>query len=143
MTVKTICEKVDHKPARLFEYGAMRTAIEACAAKTENTKLSTDNHAQSVFRPRQFRLHLVEANKTEPTAVNFWRNKCGIRVEKEHWTLASKCTSETRLHLLQCNILHNIYPTSILLNKMGISNSRNCFFDCNQTNYPEKLFLFV
>ena len=87
MTLKTICEKVGHKPTRLFEYGAMRTAIEACAARTEpcveNTKLSTGNHAQSVFRPRQFRLRLVEANKTEPTAVNFWRNKCAIRIEKE------------------------------------------------------------
>ena len=33
MTLKTICEKVGHKPTWLFEYGAMRTAIEACAAK--------------------------------------------------------------------------------------------------------------
>ena len=40
--------KVGHKTTRVFEYGAMRTAVEACAAKTEpcveNTKLSTDNH---------------------------------------------------------------------------------------------------
>ena len=74
MTLKTICEKVGHKPARLFEYGATRTAVEACAARTEpcvkNIKLSTDNHAQSIFGPRQFRLRLVEANKTEPTAEN-------------------------------------------------------------------------
>ena len=104
--------KVGHKTTRVFEYGAMRTAVEACAAKTEpcveNTKLSTDNHEQSVFRPRQFRLRLVEANKTELTAVNFWQNKCGIRVEKEYWTLASKYTSETRLRPLQWKILHNI-----------------------------------
>ena len=48
MALETICEKAGHKPTRLFEYGAMRTAVEACAAKTEpcveNTKLSTDNH---------------------------------------------------------------------------------------------------
>ena len=75
----------------------------------ENTKLSTDNHAQSVFRPWQFRLRLLEVNKTEPIAVNFWRNKCGIWVEKDHWTLASKCTSETRLRLLQWKIHRNIY----------------------------------
>ena len=144
MTFKTICEKVGHKPTRLFEYGAMRTAVEACTVRTEpcveNTKLSTDNHAQSVFRPRQFRLRLVEANKTELIAVNFWRNKCGIKAEKERWTLASKCTSETRLRLLQWKILHNIYPTSILLNKMGISNSKNSAFGCNQTDYPEHFF---
>ena len=37
-------------------------------------------------------------------------------------------------------ILHNIYPTSILLNKLGISNSKNCAFGCNQTDYPEHFF---
>ena len=55
MTFKTICEKVGHKPPRLFEYGAMRTAVEASAARTEpcveNTKLSTDNHAVSIQTP--------------------------------------------------------------------------------------------
>ena len=136
MTLETICENVDHKPTRLFEHGAMRTAIEACAARTEpcveNAKLSADNHAQSICRPRQFpRLRLVEANKTEPIAVNFWRNKCRIGIEKEHWILASKWSSETRLRLLQWKMLHNIYPTSILLNKMGISNNKNCAFGCN------------
>ena len=32
------------------------------------------------------------------------------------------------------------YPTSILLNKMGISNSKNCAFGCSQTDYPEHFF---
>ena len=61
---------------------------------------------------------------------------------KKHWTLASKCTSETRLRLLQWKILHNIYPSSILLNKMGISNSKNCAFGCNQTDYPDFFSFF-
>ena len=54
-------------PTRLFEYGAMRTAIEACAARTEpcveNTKLSTDNHAQSVnvyFRCRARQAQILD-----------------------------------------------------------------------------------
>ena len=68
MTLKTIYKKVGLKPTQLFEYWAMHTAIEACASKTEpcveNAKL-TDNHAQSVFRPWQFHLCLVEASKTE------------------------------------------------------------------------------
>ena len=137
MTLETICENVGHKSTRLFEYGAMRTAVEACAAKTERcvenaAKLSADNHAQPIFRPRQSpRLRLVAENKTEPTAVNVWRNKCRIGIEIEHWILASKFTSETRLRLLQWKMHHNIYPTSILLNKMGISNNKNCAFGCN------------
>ena len=68
----------------------MRTAIEACAAKTEpcvynieNTNLFIDNHVQSILKPLRFRIRLVEANKTEPTAVNFWRHKCEIRVKKK------------------------------------------------------------
>ena len=104
----------------------------------ENTKLSTYKHAQSVFGPRQFRLRLVEANKTEPTVVNFWRNKCGIRVEKEH-----------RLHLKpDCVCFSGKYSIIYIplvfsvLNKMGISNNKNCAFGCNQTDYPEKIIFF-
>ena len=33
-----------------------------------------------------------------------------------------------------------IYPTNILLNKMGISNRKNCTFGCSQTDYPEHFF---
>ena len=62
------------------------------------------------------------------------------QVQKEHWTLASKCTSKTRWRLLQWKILHNIYPTSILLNKMGISNNKNYAFGCNQTDYLDFFF---
>ena len=98
----------------------------------KNAKLSTHDHAQSIFRPQQFCSHLMEANKTEPIAVNFWQNKCRIRVQKEH------CTAKTRWRLLQWKILHNIYPTSILLNKMDISNNKNYAFGCNQTDYLEK-----
>ena len=64
-------------------------------------------------------------------------------IGKEHWILASNCTSETRLRLLHWIIFHHTYPTSIVLNKMGISNNKHSAFGFNQTDYPEHCFLYV
>ena len=36
-----------------------------------------------------------------------------------------------------------MYPPSILLNKMGISNSKNYAFVCNQTDYPDFFWIFL
>ena len=68
----------------------MGTATEACAAKTGsacNSLLKTPSYLQiatlsQYSDPDDFVLSLVESNKTEPIAVNFWQNKCVIRIEK-------------------------------------------------------------
>ena len=42
------------------------------------------------------------------------------------WSVAPSCTSEVKLIQLQWKILHNIYPTGTLLNKMKIRQTENC-----------------
>ena len=39
--------------------------------------------------------------------------------------------------MLLWKILHNIYPTNILLHRMGISENRNCKFCTDETDYTE------
>ena len=55
------------------------------------------------------------------------------------WVLPWKCTAETRLRTLQWKILNNIYPTRILLEKMGLSPNNNCT-RCNKKDYIEHFF---
>ena len=50
-----------------------------------------------------------------------------------------KCTKESRLQLLHWIILHDIYPTSILLHKIGICSSNKCLF-CGEVDYLELFF---
>ena len=42
--------------------------------------------------------------------------------------------------MLHWKILHNIYPTNILLNTMGISENRNCKFCTDEIDYSEHFF---
>ena len=49
------------------------------------------------------------------------------------------CTKEVRLRLLQWKIIHNIYPTKILLHKMKIEESPKCI-TCNEIDYSEHFF---
>ena len=64
------------------------------------------------------------ADENKPCSINFWKRKLNTEIDKMNAIFQS--TSETRLRVLHWKILHNMYPTNILLNKMGISNSDTC-----------------
>ena len=72
-------------------------------------------------------------------ASSFWTNKYKNEVPENMWVLPWKCTAETRLRTLQWKILNNIYPTRILLEKMGLSPNNNCT-RCNKKDYIEHFF---
>ena len=69
---------------------------------------------------------------------NFWERK-GCLMEGNYWEIPIQCTGEVRLRLLQWKIIHNIYPTNILLYKMKIAASVLCE-SCQVTDYTEKFF---
>ena len=54
--------------------------------------------------------------------------------------MAKLATKESRLRLLHFKILHNIYPSNILLKKMGIKNSDLCEF-CKERDIIEHMFI--
>ena len=58
------------------------------------------------------------------------------------WLLSYKCTQETRLRVLQWKILHNIYPTNILLSKMKVKENDKCSY-CTDTPDVIEYFCFV
>ena len=49
---------------------------------------------------------------------------------------AIHATKEIRLRVLHWKITHSIYPTNILLHKMGLSNTENCN-SCEEKDYIE------
>ena len=54
------------------------------------------------------------------------KKKFNIDIDRNYWSAAFTATKETRLGTLQWKILHNVYPTNILLKKMGIADSETC-----------------
>ena len=87
---------------------------------------------------RTFFLQVIK--KTEiPFAESFWHRKFSSVFDKRIWLLPFQCTNETRLRILQWKILHNIYPTSILLKKMKIKKSDLCV-SCNTLDTIDHFF---
>ena len=80
-----------------------------------------------------------------PSIEEYWLRSQEVTYCKERWLIPFKVTKEVRLHILQWKISHNIYPTSIILSKMGYRQSDKCqscnmretlthfFYDCFTT----------
>lgn len=139
-----IKEVIGNSASLFFDYSAVTTAVRALKDALHEEPTHTQNTVNTVnfpmqTSPRHFRLLLVKNKTTTAKAVSFWRNKYGILIDKNYWLHAYKCTNEERLRLLQWKILHNIYPTNILLNKMGIKETNKCDF-CDEVDFIEHFF---
>jgi hypothetical protein len=131
-------------PSRLFEYNAICTAIRAKAAEIlfqqhDINARVTFNATNQNITPKTTRLQLAKLTSVQPCSIHFWHQKYGIHIRDTHWAVATKCTKEERLKLLHWKILHNIYPTNILLYKMGIKTSIRCE-TCGEDDYIEHFF---
>lgn len=82
-----------------------------------------------------------EPNETlKPCAVGFWLRKLNVTVNETVWKTPVNVTKEVRLIELQWKILHNIYPTNIILNKMQIADDNKCSLCRNEVDYLEHFF---
>ena len=77
-------------------------------------------------------------NTEKPICVGLWERKLGILIKENHWENIH-CLNESRLRATSWKIIHNIYPTNILLFKMKLATSQNCQY-CNLPDYIEHFF---
>ena len=54
--------------------------------------------------------------------------------------IAHEVTKESRLRELHWKILHNIYPTNILLSKIGVTETNKCSYCTNEIDFIEHFF---
>ena len=73
-------------------------------------------------------------------SVAFWEKKFNIEYDRKMWKIPMRCTKEIRLQCLQWKILHNIYPTSIMLYKMKLRETTNCPYCPYETDFIEHFF---
>ena len=64
----------------------------------------------------------------------------GDKINEETWSNIFSSTKETKLQEFQWKIVHNIFPTNILLSKIGLKNSEKCE-NCGVTDYIEHFFI--
>jgi hypothetical protein len=149
LTFEQIQQKVGTSGKLILEFNAIRNAIPADwidAVKEDPTRINppteihTDSGNVSSLPNKTIRQMLDIRQNQEICATHFWKRKLDVDIT-DYFGLAKACTKETRLRLLHFKLLHNIYPTNILLHKMGVRPTRNCD-QCNEVDYIEHAFFF-
>lgn len=130
-----------------LQYRVMQSAVNSFLRLnpiSENNEEGSAIHFNDmqISAARNFNTLLKDSNYSPPCSINFWKNKYSIELDKRYWLIAYNSTKEVRLQELHFKILHNIYPTNILLSKIGIRLSNKCTFCPNQIDFIEHFFFW-
>ena len=132
-TMAEIQDEVGHYGGLIFDYLAVRNAITKRYNSTHFRIMNLDSKYHTSFdtlNNKQIR-SLLTGNKNHiPTCIQLWQTRLNINIT-EYFNLVNTSSKESRLLTLHFKIIHNIYPTNILLNKMGIKQSNICN-DCKE-----------
>lgn len=141
---------VNH-PGLIFEYNALVNALphswidiifnSDIAEPVEKNSLETSlyNSKPKKIKTLINKLH-PDLNNIKPYSHDFWHRKYGIEIDKDNWLLARSVTKEVRLLELHWKLLHNIYPTNILLNKMKVNDTNKCTYCIHEIDFIEHFF---
>ena len=127
-------------PKLYLEYMVVFNALTNFLRKDQNNIPITHASLKDNPNAKSFRNFMTENTYSEPCSVRFWMNKFNCAITKDMWSLAWNTTQEVRLRELQWKILHNIYPTNILLLKMGLANNDRCALCNTEIDYIEHFF---
>lgn len=132
-----------------FEYNALVNAIPKSWLENIIVDESEAEHTQikdiELFNSKPKLIKAVIENNPDadiviPRCIGFWRQKHNFEIGKSEWLMSRIATKEIRLRELQWKIIHNIYPTNILLHKMKVVDSKDCSFCRNTIDYIEHFF---
>ena len=133
----------------LFEHNALVNAIPndwkdwAFNRETRDSPILTIPLDKLNTKPRNILKWIEEQEPNEnlkPCAVGFWLRKLNVTVDEDVWKIPINATKEVRLKELQWKILHNIYPTNIILHKMQLVDDNKCNVCKNEVDYLEHFF---
>ena len=144
-SVNDIITIVGNSAARQFQYNAVFNVIPAewrvrsgINQAVEPTLFWDKNLL--LLSTKDIRRQLTGLNYSQPCSVGFWSSKFSFDLDFRTWIISYSCTKETRLLVLHWKLLHNIYPTNIMLKKMNMCNSEMCSFGCGEKDYIEHFF---
>ena len=130
----------------LFEYNALVNSIpplwiQWIQSGERGTEIPGSEAYKLNTKPKYIR-NILNAKKDTllPHSYFFWSRKLNFCLDKTDWLRAIDTTKESRLRVLHWKILHNIYPTNILLNKMKIKETNKCTYCPDNVDYMEHFF---
>ena len=143
-----IAEKIGNTAQLQFEYYAIINALprdwKALIRMGNLNTTENDTHVLCYYKKKaksiRLELQAKSANNNKPCSHNFWINKLGLELTDKIWGLAKDVTREIRLKELNWKILHNIYPTNIMLHKMKHRTNNKCCLCPNKIDFVEHFF---
>ena len=125
----TIINSIPRQWKEWIQTGIREAGSEICDASQFNKK------------PKEIKNNLQKGKEpVKPIACALWNRKFGITINNSTWSRAIDATRETRLRVLHWKIMHNIYPTNILLHKMKITENNKCSYCPNTIDFIEHFF---
>lgn len=154
LNLNEIIEKIGRNQAdTIFKYNALTNAIPILWKQYISEISHEEVHQQHIFDPirycakpkeimKMLRQQENDNEKTKTCAEGFWLRKFNVVIDKSIWLTAHSATKETRLRELHWKIIHNIYPTNILLQKMKVTDDNKCSICRDEIDYLEHFFFF-
>ena len=133
----------------LFDYFVIRNALPTIWKQkhgqdsNHNTDITFNGIVIDLCTTMIFRKAINKSIAATPICQNLWTKRFPNSIFNRQyiWKTIPNCTHEARLITLNWKILHNIYPTKILLHKIGKESSNICN-TCNVIDYTEHFFYF-
>ena len=153
LTINRLLTKIRNYGGLYFDYNAMYNAIPVIwkniisnidynnvDIRDVDTGVLTEKQKKIMSLNNKELRKIIGENETASVCGRmFWRRKYDVDILK-HFKIAVESTRESRLRLLHYKILHNIFPSNILLHKMKIKNTDNCDY-CGAVDYVEHMFI--
>ena len=145
VTLDYICANLGPDANLIFQYNAVYNSLSADwrnpAVVGNFGEVTANFRGQDLpqVTTKFVRDSLVQSRAKPPCCINFWTRRFPLFDVSNTFLTAINATKEIRLRVLHWKITHNIYPTNILLHKMGLSNTENCNL-CEEKDYIEHFF---
>lgn len=147
MEFKDLSNKLNRQPGLIFDYNALRNAIPynwKLNLRSTDDVLNVSNQTRFVnciiaMNNFDIRKLIMSQKSIKKCNEKFWMRKLNFSVSN-HYDIAIKSTKESRLRLLHFKIMHNIYPSNILLHKMKVRPNLLCDH-CNEIDFIEHFFV--
>ena len=146
ISYERLCEKLVRNPQTMLEYLTVRSVVVAFLTKFQRIEKSIDLkevplfHGKRIISAREFRSTLTAAKTITPCAIGFWKRKLNYTITKNDWKVCFETISETRPKVLQWKILHNLYPTNIMLSRMKVRDNNHCSYCSGVIDFIEHFF---
>ena len=135
-------DKMNDNQECLIDYITIKVAIMKIKHKILNVPLESkikSFHNLNCSNINRKQIYQLLLGKERCYCETFWERKFDTKLHETTWGNVFKFVKEIKLQELQWKILHNIFPTNILLKRMGITQSEKCDY-CGENDLIEHYF---